>query len=346
MKIFLPFFLFLLLSLVSSGQGLSVDNLFSMVSSSPAKCDNQLSGRGFSLKHKELQKDTLCRLYNYGMSKHLREQTDSIDRCISRKDTKDDCFVTYETASPTEFNEIITGLKMEGFHTSQPQQNSGLSGLLFQNKDLTVSTQIGEYDSINRYSLKFHKKIFPNRKDIYYANDLLAFTSHEYLTFFFGHDNVKEDLYYVEKDSTVKCSVLFFNTDRQVVFIWSDEVNRCGISSIMFGGQLNLKSSVASGKYVEQNNWCLKSGIRPGMSLEELRMRNGNDFHFYGGNSTYTGLVIPATGGKLNFKKEEIILGCLNCGDDKFATAKVINSDDSIVEGRVLFVLSVLLNPE
>jgi hypothetical protein len=130
-----------------------------------------------------------------------------------------------------------------------------------------------------------------------------------------------------------------------VVFIWADQENRCTISSLLFGGQLNLKSSLESGKYVAENNWVLKSGVHPGMSLLQLRILNGKDFSFYGGNSVTAGTVIPEDGGKLDFKKEEIVLGCLNCNDDKFNNARVITADESIDEGRVFFILSIALNP-
>ncbi|MCW3092900.1 MAG: hypothetical protein JWP81_3969 [Ferruginibacter sp.] len=345
MRTFLSIVTLFILAPACYGQGLSVDNLFSVISLSPSKCENQLSAKGFSLKLKELQNDTLLRVYDYTGTKHLKV-VDSISRCVSRTDTKENCYLTYETASSHEFKEMIAALKAAGFYCKKQDKGDNLSGLLFQNKDLSVSTNITATDTINRYTLQFHKRMFPRKKDIYYANDLLSFTSHEYLVYYFGEENVKTDAYVVGKDHTVKCSVLFANTNRQVVFIWADDVNLCGISGLLFGGQLNLKSSSQLGKYVEENNWSLKSGIRPGMSLEELRLRNGNDFRFYGGNSANTGLVIPTGDGKLDFKKEEIVLGCLNCRDDKFNTARVVNADDSIEEGRVLFILSVMLNPQ
>ncbi|MEO7768524.1 MAG: hypothetical protein ABIS01_13935 [Ferruginibacter sp.] len=344
MKTILSFVILLLGIFAARGQGLSVDNLFSVISFSAAKCENQLSDRGFALTGKELRNDTSMRIFDYRRTKHFKT-IDSISRCLKRADTKEDCYITYETASYDEFRKIITEIKNEGFYCNQVEQGNNPPPLLYQNKDLTVQTKMITTDGNSMYSLQFHKKIFPRIKDIYYANDLLIFTSHEYLTYFFGEKNVREDFYIFGKNQTIKCTVLFLNTNRQAVFIWADELNRCGISSILFGGQLNLKSSMESGKYVEQNNWALKSGVRPGMSLLELRMRNGNDFRFYGGNSGNSGLVIPANDGKLDFKKEEIILGCLNCRDDKFNSSKVINADDSIDEGRILFVLSVMLNP-
>lgn len=339
-------FLLLAFSITGAfGQALSANNLFSLAAYPIPKSDNYLARNGFALAGKTTQSDTLLRFYRYKRTKHVAHP-DSIFRSITRTDIKDATFITFETESFNEFKHIAAELKNEGFICKQELQAIDTSEILFQNKDKLVRAclKIVE-DSIRTYSLMFHKKIFPKAKDIYYADDLLAFTSHEYLVHYFGESNVKRDIYFFSGNEIAKCSVLFLNTNRQVVFIWADEENRCTISSLLFGGQQNLQSSIESGKYVEENNWALKSGVRPGMSLMELRMLNGTDFRFYGGNSPNSGSIIPGDSGKLNFKKEEIILACLNCKDDKFTMAKIINADDSIVEGRILFVLSVILNP-
>jgi len=344
MKTILSFVVLFLFVPAGYGQVFSVENIFTFISFSPSKFENQLSGKGFAFAGKDVRNDTILRMYDYRRTKNFKD-IDSISRSITRADTKDGSFITYETASLAEFKNMKVQLKNAGFYSSHGDGVDSLCALLYQNKDMTVSTGLRAEDSITRYSLQFHKKIFPKAKDIYYANDLLTFSSHEYLVYYFGEKNVKKDIYFLSGNEIAKCSVLFLNTNRQVVFIWSDEENRCTISSLLLGGQLNLKSSMETGKYVAENNWVLKSGVRPGMSLLQLRMLNGNDFRFYGGNSANSGSVIPENNGKLDFKKEEIVLGCLNCNDDKFSTAKVINADESIDEGRILFVLSIIINP-
>ncbi len=333
-----------LLVFVTRGQVFSVENLFTLTAYPASKFDSYLSRNGFAFMGKETQNDTLLKLYDYRRTRQFKNN-DTIPRSLTRADIKENTLITYTTTSLAEYKNMKSQLKKTGFYCNQPETNDYNSPILYQKKDLTVTTLIQKEDTINRYSLQVQKKIFPKAKDIYYADDLLTFTSHEYLVHYFGEKNVKKDIYFLAGNEIAKCSVLFLNTNRQVVFIWQDEENRCTISSLLFGGQQNLKSAVESGKYVEENNWALKSGIRPGMSLLELRMLNGDDFRFYGGNSVNSGSVIPDNKGKLDFKKEEIILGCLNCRDDKYSTAKVVYADDSIVEGRILFVLSVILNP-
>ena len=81
------------------------------------------------------------------------------------------------------------------------------------------------------------------------------------------------------------------------------------------------------------------------MSLFELRRLNENDFKFYGGNAANSGSVLQDNTGKLNFKRENIILGCINCNDKNFSAAAVINADDAIADEKILFVLTIALNP-
>ena len=64
------------------------------------------------------------------------------------------------------------------------------------------------------------------------------------------------------------------------------------------------ESSITYDQNVAENIWQLKSGIRQGMSLYQLRKLNDAAFDFNGGNSAYTGMVATANSGKLDFKKE------------------------------------------
>lgn len=341
----LLFFVALFLSVaITYAQELDVEKLFTIISIPQSKFENFLSKNGYAFAGEEEQNDTVLRRYDNRGSRNIKK-IDSVTRSVYRCETKHNTFVTYETASPIEYEAIKSELQKAGFYCNNDNDGGKAPFLLYQNKNLLVRISVRKKDTINMYAFLVHKKIFPKAKEIFYADDLLTFTSHEYLAYYFGEKNVQKDIYFFSGTKIAKCSVLFQNSNRQVVFIWADEDNLCTISHLLFGGQQNLESSLESGKYIEENNWALKSGVRPGMSLLELRMLNGNDFSFYGGNSARSGSILHDNKGKLNFKKEEIILGCLNCGDDKFSTARVVNADDSIEEGRILFVLSVILNP-
>ena len=91
--------------------------------------------------------------------------------------------------------------------------------------------------------------------------------------------------------------------------------------------------------------WQLKSGVRPGMSLYQLRQLNEAAFNFNGGQSSNTGMVFEDSTGKINFKREHIILGCMNCNDAAFLKKAVISSDEAIIDERILFVHTIILDP-
>lgn len=344
----ISFFSFLcLLILDTNGQVLFTDNLLTMTTLSKSKMESYLSKKGYAYAGKEQLNDTVLSRYVYRKSNDAEDKNiETTIRSLYRTDVKRAFFITYQTTSLPEFRELVEQFKKTGFYCNGSTDSLQTAALLFQHNDITVRTFFTATDSTKNYCLRVQKKIFPRPKDMYYADDLLAFTSHEYLVYYFGKNNVKNDVYYFSGNELARCSVLFLNTDRQVVFIWKDEVNKCTIAHLLFGGQQKLKSSIENDNFIRENSWVFKSGIRAGMSLFELRRLNGNDFKFYGENSAYSGSVMPESTGKLNFSKENIILGCMNCRDDKFSSSAVINADDALADGRMLFVLSIVLNPE
>ena len=328
------------------GQALPAANLLNALTLKASKFDDWLVKKNFFFTSTTKHGDNLVKMYDYKAEIKKKKPVDSIKRSIIKKDNKDEFTLTYQTASTEEFADLITQLKQAGFYCSQDEEAGDTKPLLFQYRDVTVTTFTETKDSISTCSLLFYKKIFPDPQDINYADDLLCFTSHEYLVHYFGEENVKKDIYYFSGNELAKCSVLFLNTGRQVVFIWNDEVNKRDIANLLFGGQQRLKSLMGSDKFIAESNWIFKSGIHAGMPLYELRVLNGGDIKFYGSSSVNAGIVVPDNSGKINFKKEEIVLGCMNCSDGKFASSSILNADDALTEGKILFILSVILKPE
>ncbi len=336
-----------LLVLATKGQSLSADNLFKILELSKPKMESFLSNKDYAFTGKDELSDTVYNRYlPRVLNNKKNKSTDSTSRTFYWSLVKDAPIIIYQTSSFTEFGDLLNQFKKEGFYCNEPFDSLQTGELLFQCRDMALRMNIITIDSIKNYSFHLQKKIFPAQKDIKFADDLLAFSSHEYLAFYFGKNNVKNDIYYFSGDEIAKCSVLFWNTKRQVVFIWKDEINKCTIDHLLFGGQQQLESSINNNSFIGESNWIFKSGIWAGMSLFELRKLNEYDFKFYGGNSAYSGSVLTENMGKINFSKEGIILGCMNCRDNTFAAAKIINADDALVEGRILFVLSIILSPE
>lgn len=324
-----------------------MDNLLSLTTFSKAKMKIYLSRKGYAYAGKDQLIDTVTSRFDFRKSNDKENKNaDTIIRSFYRSDVGENFFITYQTTSLPGFKELVAQFKKAGFYSNQPDDSLPAQALLFQHNDITLRTYFTTMDSTKNYCLQVQKKTFPHLKDINYADDLLAFTSHESLVYFFGKNNVKNDIYYFSVNEIVRCSVLFLNTSRQVVFIWKDEINKCNIAHLLFGGQQKLESAIANKNFIAENSWVFKSGIRAGMSLFELRRLNGKDFKFYGGNSAYSGSVLKDNNGKLNFKNENIILGCMNCMDTTYAASTVINADDALAEARIFFVLSIALYPE
>jgi hypothetical protein len=341
-------FFFLCLSvLATDGQELSADNLLKIIELSKSKMTSYLSNKNFAYAGKDQINDTIYSKYVQRIPPNKNNRnTDATIRSIYWAEVKEVPFCLYQTTAYPEFNELVKQFKKEGFYCHELMDSLQNRPLLFQHRDMTLRLSITEVDSIKQYNIQVQKKIFPAQKDINFADDLLAFTAHEYLEYYFGKNNVKNDIYYFSGDEIARCSVLFWNTKRQVVFIWKDEVNKNNIDHLLFGGQQKLESSIDNNSFVGESNWIFKSGIWAGMSLFELRKLNENDFKFYGGNAALSGSVLTERTGKLNFGKENIILGCMNCRDNAFAAAKIISVDEALAEQRILFILSIVLSPE
>jgi hypothetical protein len=329
---------------MASGQELSASKLLDITNESGGKFDTYLYRRGFSFATTSYQGDTVSREY---ITHKKRKTPDSlyIKRVITSFVTKEDFSFNYQTTSPTEYESIKAGLKDKGFFCNREADSLMATGVLYQHNQYTVWISAKSVDTLTEYSFKVRKQELPRLSDISVAEDLSVFNSHEYLRYFFGTENVRKDIYYFSEKAIGKCSILFPGSNKQVVFIWGDDANDFKLEKIYIGGQLMAESSIKFDENVAENIWHLKSGIHPGMSLYLLRKLNEASFSFYGGNSAQTGMILPDNNGKLNFKDESVILGCVNCKDPEFLKKPVITSDDAIQEERILFVQTIILEP-
>lgn len=341
------FYLFIFFTAVSNGQGYTALNILEASSVPRQKFESYISKQGFTGYGASYKSDTIARDYNYKKIKKSKIK-DSTLRSLVSFSTKEDFSFAYNTTSFIEYKKIKNGLIEEGFFCNQPNQpNDSLlvSSMFYQFNDLTVTISSKPIDTLTEYSFFVHKQKLPKPKEIVFAEDLTIFGSHEYLRYYFGENNVQKDIYYLSDKKIGKCSILFPNTNRQVVFLWEDETNNCKVAKIFIGGQLRAQSSLEYENNIAENIWQLKSGIRQGMSLYELRKLNEAAFNFYGANSVNTGMVLADGSGKINFKRENIILGCINCNDQAYLNKKIVNSDEAIEEERILFVHTIILEP-
>ncbi len=343
-KKLLFFYFFIFISFSCSAQAFAPINILDAIKITSKKIDSYFLQNGFSFSGYTTNTDSIIKDYSFKRSAKLKHN-DSLERSISLYNQKENFCLSYRTTSSKEFNQIVSSLIKEGFFCATQVDTSYTLPRLFQFSDVIIKIWAKPIDSLIEYTFQIKRYNLPKPTEIEFAEDLLSFNSQESLRYYFGEKNVKKDFYYLSENKLGKCSVLFANTNRQVVFLWSDEINNCEIEKLFIGGQLMVKSAIDNRQNVAENLWRLKSGIRPGMSLYQLRQLNDAAFNFNGGKSVNTGMIFNDSTGKINFKKENIILGCVNCNDPAFLSKSVINSDEAIRDERIFFVHTIILNP-
>ena len=334
----------LVLWLVVTGysQGLSADHLLNAISVPPNKTDNFIGQRGFLPAGTDYQQDTLVYIYRFRPKKNNKK--DTILRTVRVMRAKQDQQLVYQTASFAEFQTFRKQLEKEGFVYSRPLDSTPCARQLFLKRNYIAETWL-EADADSMYTVRVKKRELPDIRNILHGEDLLDFNSHEELLTVFGSRSVKKDLYYFSEHEFSRCSVLFPNTDKQAVFIWQDEANNYGLSYLVLGGQLMLQSTVDYHFPVAENSWMLKSKVHAGMNLRELRRLNGNDFTFYNVRTKFSGMVLPASTGNIDFKREGVILACINCSDIEKSDKSTLSADEALAEGRNIFVFTIMLYP-
>jgi hypothetical protein len=322
------------------GQVLDADEMMRLLNLNAQKQQNLLQRKQFVWTHHAGRADSSVEYFKYEISR--KKNADSTGRELCMVNSPSAVWLNYKTTAADERDVLLRQLKQKGFYNNSQLPEAPY--YQFQEFTATIATERAN-DTTDYFTLQLRRKVFPPADSLYYADDLLHFDAHEYLAYYFGEQNVKKDIYYLEGNELANCSVLFINTARQVVFLWKDEVNRKGIASLLFGGQQNLHSAQEKGSFVAQSNWELKSGLKPGMTLFELRKLNKSDFSFNAGNSLTTGNVIAAPGNSIDFAKQQVTLGCVNCKDEKFARTTTISADEALADDRILFILSIALYP-
>ena len=324
------------------GQDFSAKDFLSASSLSSKKFESYLNKKNFFPGGSRMQNDTIVNIYNF-KRKRKKEDTLQIKRIIESFKTKNDISFTYFTSIRDEFLESLDELKRDGFYSGTLTDTAAI---LFQRKNISVlASTVIESPGDTVYSLSFQQKELPPPEKIQYAEDLLQFYSHENLVSVFGNNNVIKDVYYFSESEISKCSVLFPKTNRQAVFIWGDEVNLCKPSGVIVGGNTNNANAANYEGVILENLWGLREGVHSGMSLRSLIKANGNSFMFYGKNSTLPYMIVPENTGNLDFKRNMIILGCLNPNSSPLLKKPTIDASEVSADDLGLFVFMIMLVP-
>jgi hypothetical protein len=222
-------------------------------------------------------------------------------------------------------------------------KDTSQASLFFQRKNLRVhvSSAVEEGDTVYTFLLK--KKVING--GVQFAEDLLKFDSHEYLVSYFGAENVQKDVYYFSEKKVKKCSVLYGNSNRQVVFVWEDENNLCDLSYLLISGIIPTENAIPFTDNISRNKWEFKCGVYSGMPIRDLLLLNGRDFTFYGFDSEYAMMVEPVQTGNLDFKKIGIMLTSLDGNGPSLLKRTKVSAEHAVENRIALHVFYIMLTP-
>lgn len=252
-------------------------------------------------------------------------------------------YFCFHTSSSSEFAEGQKVLVKKGFLYDKKNEIGKAPSLLFQKWNITVDATTEVSNDTAQYTFMLREKKIPEA--IVYAEDLLKFDSHEFLVSYFGEQNVKKDQYYFSEKELKKCSVLFGNSSHQVVFVWNDADNLNNLAFIMVSNIIPTVNSPRPDGELSNNEWKLRSGMHPGMSIEDLIKLNENDFEIYGNESELGLMIKPGLNGKIDFKKTAVMLNCKNCNNDKFLQKQEVSAIEVAKENLPMYVFDIIIYP-
>jgi len=338
-------FYFLILPFVfgiANAQDFDLKDLVGYTEYSVSKFDAHIAKKSFKRDYFSPRESTTS--YTYFQSKKSRKG--QVIKTISHQAIKEKTLIGYQTSSEQESNGIKEQIRRAGFIHYAGKKVADSKPLLYQKDNYTITTSLEIKDSATLYSFVVERKDLPRAREVVFAEDLAHFNSHEYLVATFGEQHVVKDVFYYSETETNKCSVLYPNTNREVIFIWGDEVNYRTINFMMIGGGLMSKSATSANNTIEHNVWRSKQGIYSGMSLQELQELNGSDLSFYGWHLDQAGMLAPRNSGQIDFKKVGIVLNCLNCNDRSYKPVNIVKSSDQLAQERKIYVSTLIIIPE
>ncbi|RYZ23954.1 MAG: hypothetical protein EOO16_03065 [Chitinophagaceae bacterium] len=336
----------LLTGVVKAQQSFDLSDLLEFTGYSISKFDGHIAKKAW---HRDYETPRESRTnYNYIQVKKNRKSDEvEVVHKLSFIERPGAPVIEYQTSSREEFEEFRHSLRKKGFITYAAEGDAA-TPVLYQHDNTVVGTSVEIQDSTTFYTVRVEKEVLPKLREIQFAEDLLPLKSHEYLLSTFGPQNVVRDVFHYTETDTNRCSVLFPNTPREVIFIWEDETNYRDVSFLIIGGNMLTNGTARNASMMTSNEWQSKQGVYAGMKLEELQALNQGKVSFHGFSSEKPGMLTNTSGGKLDFDRLGIVLSCLNCANSNTSAAKqnVVDSEAAMQEERKVYVSSIIIIPE
>lgn len=325
-------------------QSFNADDLIALTSMSPKSMERFLCKNKFLPAKGEMENDAQSTIFLQKIKNS--KQNNEPERSVVLYKKQDTRYYVLHTSSKAEYLCGQAKLIKTGFVFDTSKDFAKEPFMFYQKRNITIEAVTESNDSATAYTFLLKQKEMPDLANIRYAEDLLQFTSHEFLISFFGEGNVQKDKYYFSEKSLKKCSVLFGGSNRQVVFVWKDEINLSSIEYILISTEIPTESGANTDKVLNTNEWKLKSGIHHGTDIKELLRLNENDFEIYGNNSDLAFMIQPADNGNLDFKKTALLLTCKGCNTDALFDNKTISALDVAKKDLPVSVFDIVIYPD
>lgn len=250
-----------------------------------------------------------------------------------------------EKLTPEEYALLRQTVETEGFYKGKTSDKVYTE--LFEKKDVTITAapENNPHEGKQWYNVVIEKRILPKLRELIYAEDLLAFNSHQQLQEVFGARQVTKDKYLNPDGTAMNCSVIYPGTSKEAVFLWKDPENMRDLGCIRIGGNKHTSGSFRYSNQVALNQWRSKQGIYATMTLQQLQVLNQSPVRFYGWGGGASGTLCKDNQGRIDFKTLDLALDCFNCNDDAYFGKYPHQSDEALEENRRIYVTTMIFYP-
>lgn len=318
-----------------AAQSFTLPELLSLASSSTDRFVNSIAKKGFLPTQQQ----------EAGVVKMFHPKDSVGERYLVKKEQRQSGYLLLEKLSPAEYETMKQKALADGFIQGKGPGKTATE--LFQKKDvtITVSTEIDLEAEKRWYNVTIEKRNLPKAKDVAFAEDLLHFNAHEHLVSVFGKSHVVSDTYFDKNGAQIPCSVLYPNTGREAVFVWKDGTNLRDLACLRIGSNNQTSGALRNAQSVAQSQWISRQGVFPTMSLNQLQQRNQQAIAFSGWGGGHRGELKKGNTGRIDFEQLDLSLSCLNCNDDVYYGNSTIDSEAAILDGRRIFVATMIFYP-
>jgi len=322
-------------------QSFTVDDLVTLSSLPSKNIDRFMSKNGFALFKRKVSGDTIEATFMPKLKS--RKVIVTPEKSVDIGLLGDLKYFTLHTSLAKDYLDGQKSLIKSGFFYNDKKDIAREPSMLFQKGNITVQGNTEMREGVPQYTFLVKVKQIPAA--ITYAEELLQFDSHEFLTSFFGPQNVKKDMYYLSEKELRKCSVLYSGTKHQAVFVWGDEDNLNNLAYILVSNVLPTAGAEKNNRLTGNNEWRFQNGIHAGMPIKELLRINEMDFDIYGTESELAFMARPEDTGKIDFKKTAIMFSCSDCDDNKLFDQQVVSALDIAKKNLPMYVYDVIIYP-